>query len=274
MENAPLHRSYLFVPATRTERVAKAFAAGADAVIVDLEDAVAPADKAAAREAAARGLASGAGSILVRVNSPETQWFEEDLKLCAALGVGGVVLAKAERVDHVRHAVSRLKAPAPILPLIETARGYSALAALCEAPQVRRLVFGTLDFQLDLRIDGEGEELSCFRSGLVLASRVAGIQPPVDGVTVEIEDVERVRSDTARCRRWGFGGKLCIHPRQVPVVNECFRPGADAIAWARRIVAAAQAARGAAISVDGRMVDRPVILKAEEILGEAAKTRY
>lgn len=269
MQNAIL-RSYLFVPATRIDRVAKAVAAGPDAVIVDLEDAVPPADKVQARVAAARDL-SGAGPIFVRVNGPETEWFEEDLKLCAALRVAGVVLPKAERADQVRHAASRLKPATPILPLIETARGYAGLAALCEAPQVQRLVFGSIDFQLDLRIDGEGEELLYFRSGLVLASRVADIQPPVDGVTVEIDDAERVRGDTLRGKRLGFGGKLCIHPRQVAAVNACFRPSAGETAWAQRIVAAAEAANGAAVSVDGKMVDRPVILKAEEILREAAK---
>lgn len=269
MQNAIL-RSYLFVPATRIDRVAKALAAGADAVIVDLEDAVPPSDKAAARDAAARGL-SAAGSVFVRVNGPETEWFEDDLELCSALGIAGVVLPKAERAEHLRHVAQRLPRDTPILPLVESARGYAALPELCQAPQVQRLVFGTIDFQLDLRIDGEGEELLYFRSGLVLASRVADIQPPVDGVTVEIDDAERVRGDTLRGKRLGFGGKLCIHPKQVASVNACFSPGDEDIAWARRIVEAAQAANGAAVSVDGKMVDRPVILKAEEILRDAAR---
>lgn len=263
-------RSYLFVPATRTDRIAKAQAAGPDAVIVDLEDAVAPSDKAAAREAAARDL-PGAGAVFVRVNGPHSEWFEEDLKLCAALGLGGVIVPKAEAVEQLRHAAKRLKPGTPILPLIETARGYANLAALGKAPQVQRFVFGSIDFQLDLGITGEGDELLYFRSGLVLASRLAGIQPPVDGVSVEINDIERVREDALRGKRLGFGGKLCIHPRQVAPVNACFYPGAEDIAWAKRIVDAAAAAKGAAVAVDGKMVDRPVILKAEEILREAAQ---
>jgi citrate lyase subunit beta / citryl-CoA lyase len=265
-------RTFLFVPATRIERVSKAVAAGPDAVIVDLEDAVAPSDKTSAREAAAREL-PGAAPVFIRVNGPESEWFDADLELCAQVRARGVMLPKTERVDHVRHAAARLAPRTAILPLIETARGFAGLAALCETPQVQRLVFGSIDFQLDLGITGEGEELLYFRSGLVLASRVAGLQPPVDGVTVEIDDAQRVRDDALRARRLGFGGKLCTHPKQVGPVNETFRPSAEETAWARRIVEAANAAHGAAVALDGKMVDRPVILKAEEILREAARQR-
>lgn len=265
-----IRRTYLFVPATRTDRVAKAQAAGPDAVIVDLEDAVPISDKAAARDAASRDLCGTTG-LFVRVNGPETKWFEEDLKLCAAIGVAGVVVPKAEDPEHLRHVTQRLPAEVPILPLIETARGFGNLAALCAVPRVQRLVFGSIDFQVDLGITGEGEELLYFRSGLVLASRLAGLQSPVDGVTVEINDAKVVRDDALRARRLGFGGKLCIHPRQVAPVNECFRPTADDIAWAKRIVEAADVAKGGAVAVDGKMVDRPVILKAEEILRESER---
>jgi citrate lyase subunit beta/citryl-CoA lyase len=263
-------RSYLFVPATRADRVAKALASGADTVIVDLEDAVPPADKVFARDAAARELPEPA-QVLVRVNGPESTWLEEDLRMCMQAGVGGIVLPKTESAEHVAYAASRLPRGTRILPLIETGRGFAALASLCSAAQVQRLVFGTIDFQLDMGIEGEGDELLYFRSGLVLASRVAGLQPPVDGVTVEINDDARVREDTMRGKRLGFGAKLCIHPKQVALVNDCFRPSADEVEWANRIARAAQAANGAAVAVDGNMVDRPVILKAEEILREAAR---
>lgn len=262
-------RSYLFVPATRTDRVAKALATGADAVIVDLEDAVPPSEKGAARDAAARTL-PGAKPVFIRVNGPETEWLEDDLKLCAAIGVRGLVLPKAEKADHVRHVAGRIAPATAVLPLIETARGFAGLAEVCGAVQVQRLVFGSIDFQVDLGITGEGEELLYFRSGLVLASRIAGIQPPVDGVTVDIENPQTLGDDALRARRLGFGGKLCIHPKQVGQVNACFRPTADDVAWATRIVEAAQAANGAAVAVHGKMVDRPVILKAEEILREAS----
>jgi citrate lyase subunit beta/citryl-CoA lyase len=263
-------RTYLFVPATRTERVATARAAGPDAVILDLEDAVPISDKAVARDAALRVL-GGAAGIFVRVNGPETEWFEDDLKLCAEVAASGVVVPKAEDPDHLRYATQRLPTGVPILPLIETARGFSNLATLCAVTQVQRVIFGSIDFQVDLGIIGEGEELLYFRSGLILVSRLAGLQPPVDGVTVEINDAQVLRDDTLRAKRLGFGGKLCIHPKQVAPVNECFRPTADEITWARRIVEAAESARGGAVAVDGKMVDRPVILKAVGILSEAKR---
>lgn len=265
----PICRSYLFVPATRPERIAKALAAGAGAVIVDLEDAVPLSEKSAAREAAARALPLLA-PVFIRINGPESEWFEDDLKLCAAVAARGVLIPKAEEADQVRHAVDRLHERSAILPLIETARGFANRDALCRSSGVRRVVFGSIDFQLDLGISGEGDELLYFRSGLVLASRLASIQAPVDGVTVDINDLHAVREDTLRGKRLGFGAKLCIHPKQVAAVNECYRPTADEIEWAKRISEAAESADGAAVAVDGRMVDRPVILKAQEILREVA----
>ena len=265
-----ISRSYLFVPATRIERVPKALASGTDAVIVDLEDAVAPSEKSSARDALARGVPN-AQSVFIRVNGPDTEWFEEDLKLCRELGARGVVVSKAETHEQMHHVGSRLPSGAILLPLVETARGYANVAALCAVPGVQRLMFGSIDFQLDLGITGDREELLYFRSGMVLASRLAGIQAPVDGVTVDIENVERVQDDTLYARRLGFGGKLCIHPRQIAPVNQCFCPTADEIAWARRVVDAAGAADGGAVQVDGKMVDRPVLLKAQEILRESAR---
>ena len=158
-----------------------------------------------------------------------------------------------------------------ILPLIESAQGFWNVKALSQAPRGQRLVFGSIDFQLDLGINGDNEELLYFRSQLVLVSRIAGIQSPVDGVSTAIDDHEQLRSDTLRARRLGFGGKLCIHPKQVGQVNEAFRPGQNDVAWARRVLEAASTAQGAAVAVDGKMVDRPVILKAQEILDESER---
>lgn len=262
---APITRAYLFVPGSRIERVAKARAVLPEGVIVDLEDAVAPPDKDAAREAMARELWN-AEPVYVRINGPDTEWFEQDLNLCASLSLRGVLVPKTEDPEHIHRATVALAAKVPIIPIIETARGYANIAGLCEAPQVQRVAFGTIDFQLDLGIEGEDEQLVYFRSGLVLASRLAGLQPPIDGVTVALENVDQLRHDTMRGKRLGFGAKLCIHPKQVPTVLECFKPSAEEVAWAQRIVDAANAAQGAAVAVDGKMVDRPVILKAEEIL--------
>lgn len=264
-------RSYLFVPGNRPDRYAKAIAAGADAVIVDLEDAVPPNDKASTRAALAAWL-SPEHPVLIRVNGAESQWFREDLALCNAPGVAGVLLPKAERVEDIRVLAEHSGAGTPILALIETARGFWNASPLAQGPRVQRFVFGSIDFQLDLGIQGEEEELLYFRSQLVLVSRIAGLEPPVDGVTTAIDDAQRVRGDTLRAKRLGFGAKLCIHPRQVHVVNECFEPSAEEKSWARQIVEAAEAVHGAAVSVDGKMVDRPVIARAEAIL-ERVKRR-
>lgn len=262
-------RSYLFVPGNRPERFAKAEAAGADALIIDLEDAVPPAQKGAAREAASAWLAAGHRAF-VRVNGADSGCFEEDLQLGDLPGLEGFAVPKAERPEALAAAASRLSGAGVLLPIIETAAGFARADRLAAAPRVRRLMFGSIDFQVDLGIEGEGEELLYFRSSLVLVSRLAGLERPVDGVSTGLDDEAALQRDAARSRRLGFGGKLCIHPRQVPAVNRCFQPSAEESAWARRVIAAAEAAGGAAVSVDGRMVDRPVLLKAEQILAAVA----
>jgi len=260
-----IRHSYLFVPANRPERITKAQQAGADAVIVDLEDAVAPTDKATAREALARHL-SPSEPVLVRINAADTLWFADDLKLCEAPGVSGVLLPKAEEPQALAEVARVIGAGKCIVPIIETARGFDQARALATSGHAERLAFGSIDFQVDLGIEGEGEELLFFRSQLVLVSRLANLLPPIDGVTVEIDNADTLRTETRRGRRLGFGAKLCIHPKQVSVVNACFAPTTEEIAWAERVLAAASASKGSAVAVDGKMVDVPVIRKAEGIL--------
>jgi citrate lyase subunit beta/citryl-CoA lyase len=259
------HRSYLFVPADRPERYEKALAAGAGAVIVDLEDAVAPLAKVAARETLARWLPRAASQVLVRVNASETGWFADDLALCGHAAVAGVVLPKAERRADLAHA-SAIAAGRRLYPLIESAAGYDAMRTLASAPGVERLMFGSIDFQVDLGIADDGDALLAFRSQIVLASRLAGLRAPVDGVSTAIDDAEALRADALRARRLGFGAKLCIHPKQVAIVEQAFAPTEDERAWARRVMDAAERAKGGVVAVDGHMVDRPVLLRARAIL--------
>ena len=260
--------SLLFVPASRPERFAKALAAGADAVIIDLEDAVAPAEKDAARDALAAWL-DPAQPVLVRINAADTPWFVADLELLARPGIAGVVLPKAEHPDDVLVA-SHAGGGLPVLPLVESALGFEQRLALAHTDRVERLIFGQIDFQADMNMRCSEDELLPFRVALVLASRLAGIAAPIDGVTTAIDDAELLQADALRARRLGFGGKLCIHPRQVAVVNRSFAPSADEIAWAQRVIAADAASGGAAVAVDGKMVDRPVVLRAAAILADAA----
>lgn len=266
MDNA-LPRSYLFVPGDRPERFNKAYAAGADAVIVDLEDAVAPERKVAAQAAVAAWL-SPAKPVLLRINSADSEWFAADLELCKHPGVAGVVLPKAEQIA----ALERLTAARhdlAILPLIETAQGFANALQLAQFPHVQRLLFGSIDFQLDLGIEGDDDALLYFRSQLVLVSRLARIGAPVDGVTTALDHPQQLQADTSRARRFGFGAKLCIHPAQVAAVNRHFSPSEAELAWAQRVLAAADAAGGAAVAFDGKMIDRPVILRAERIMARA-----
>ena len=262
-----MDRSYLFVPGNRPERFDKAYAAGAHAVILDLEDAVAPADKAAAR-AAARAWLSPAKSVWLRVNGPESEWFGADLDLVALPGVKGVVCPKAEDVAAIGEIGRRAGAGARILALIESALGLWRAEAIARAPGVERLAFGSVDFQLDTAIAGDGDELLHARSHLVIASRVAGRLPPVDGVTLAIDDDAALRADVERSRRLGFGGKLCIHPKQVASVNAGFRaPEAD-VAWAKRVLEAAGASAGNAVRLDGKLIDRPIIDRARALVSQ------
>ena len=260
--------SWLFVPATRPERIPKALDCGAHMVIVDLEDAVAPNDKRAARTQLASAL-SAERRVVLRINAADTPWFDDDLAFAAQQpGVAGVVVSKSESVDVLQH----IAACAPrlaLLPLIETARGIAVAETLALHAGVVRLLFGSIDFRLDLDLGDDDESLLYFRSHLVLASRRAGRAAPVDGVSLSLDDDAALRADTARARRLGFGAKLCIHPRQVGVVNHGFCPTPEEVAWAQRVVALAE--QGDAVAVmDGRMVDRPVIEQARRVLARQA----
>lgn len=264
--NFSIPRSYLFVPGNRPDRFDKACRAGADVAIIDLEDAVPHAEKVAARAATIAWL-SAEKSVFIRINSADSEWFHDDLALSRLPGVAGIVLPKAERVADI--ALVANAGAKIILPLIESAQGFWNLDAVAHAPGVQRLLFGSIDFQLDVGIDGDNEELLYFRSQLVLISRIAGLASPVDGVSTAIDAPESVQADTVRARRLGFGAKLCIHPKQIAPVHAGFSPGQNDILWAKRVLEAAALANGAAVALDGKMIDRPVILKAEKILNAA-----
>ena len=257
-------RTLLFVPGNRPDRFDKATACGADAVILDLEDAVAPDAKAQARDAIANWL-SPERAVLVRVNGAETPWFQDDIAMALAPGVAGIVLPKVEKMERGLIAAC-VAAQKPILPMIESAVGLSNAGLIALAGGVRRLIFGSLDFQQDLGIDGEDLELLAYRSQLVLISRLAGLAAPVDGVSTVLNDPQLLRASALRARRQGFGGKLCIHPAQVGVVNAAFAPSERELSWAREVLEAAARSHGGAVAVNGAMVDRPLILKARAIL--------
>ncbi|HEY7787180.1 MAG TPA: CoA ester lyase [Casimicrobiaceae bacterium] len=259
-----MRRSYLFVPGNRPDRFSKACATRARAVIIDLEDAVAPDAKAGARKSLVEWLAPER-QVMVRVNAPGSEWFVDDLRACTNAAVTAIVLPKAERGEDVAQ-VAAICGARPVLPLIETARGLWNALAVAQAPNVQSLLFGSLDFQADL--GATDDDLLYARSELVLVSRVAGIDAPIDGVTTSIGDPALLRSDCQRARRLGFGGKLCIHPNQVDIVNRCFLPAPEDVAWAHRVVDAFAHSGGNAALLDGKMIDRPVLVKAQAMLAE------
>lgn len=262
-----LARSFLFVPGNRPERYAKALASGADMVIIDLEDAVAVSDKAAARSAirqAWRELSQAdRARLLVRINACDTPWHSDDLTLMLDLQPAGIVLPKAESATQIESLVRALDRPTSIIALIESALGVSNVNEIASVPQVVRLALGHIDLQSDLgmQCDSSETELLPVRFALVLASRLARIAPPIDGVTVRTDDATQMTNDTLRGKRMGFGARLCIHP-----AHAALAPSAEELAWARRVVAADQASGGAAVKLDGRMIDRPVVLLAQRTL--------
>jgi len=268
-------RSLLFVPGNRPERFAKAARSGADAVILDLEDSVPLADKATARRAIAahwRELMTLDVLLIVRINAEDSAAWPDDLATIGRLeGLAAVMVPKADSPE----TLSRLHATLgglPVLPLIETAAGFHAARALAAAAGVLRLAVGHIDFMADVGMacDDDESELVPLRFAVAMATREARLASAIDGVTVQTTDELRLREDTLRARRFGFGAKLCIHPRQVAVVHEALAPTVSELDWARRVIVADEAAAGAAVQLDGRMVDLPVVLHARRALARAA----
>lgn len=256
----------LFVPGDRPERFGKALAAGADAVIVDLEDAVAAEQKAAARTAIAENWPSE-GRLLLRINACGTPVQAEDLALARRLPLAGIVLPKAELAQDIS-TVHAAVPGVPVVALIESALGLANARILAATHGVARLAFGSMDYCADLGSSHTREALLMARSELVLASRLARRAGPIDGVTAAVGDATLAREDAAYAAHLGFAGKLCIHPDQIGPVLNGFQPSEEDIAWARRILTAATAAAGA-VKVDGAMVDAPVRSRAQQILRRA-----
>lgn len=264
-------RSFLFAPANHPRRVEKALASTADAAILDLEDAVPETEKEAARAALAEAMKlPRKARLYIRINALSTPHGLADL---AALpkGIDGVVIPKCESARDVGAAaayVPRLD----LMPTVETVRGLKAAEEIALAhAQVRRLAMGALDFALDLGLSpGHDEaELAPYRAQLVMASRLAGREPPIDSPSPDFRDLDALKISCERARRMGFQGKLCIHPDQIAVVQAAFAPTPEEVAEAERIVLAAEAAErqgmGAA-QVDGKMIDAPVVMRARRIL--------
>ncbi len=252
----------LFVPADRPERFAKAVNARPDAVIIDLEDAVAPDNKATARDGLARVLVelSSALPLIVRINAIGTSWHDDDLRIVKQLPLAVVMLPKSESDDDIKRVA--VQSEHPVIALIESAKGLENARKI--AKPAARLAFGSIDYAADLAMGHTQLSLLNARSEIVLASRLANIPAPLDGVTTAINAEDILLNDCAHAVELGFGGKLLIHPAQIAPAREGFKPSQQELDWACRVLDAAQSGN-AALRVDGAMVDAPVILRARQI---------
>jgi citrate lyase subunit beta/citryl-CoA lyase len=286
-----LNRTFLFVPGNHPRKVEKVFEAGADSVILDLEDAVAIAEKAATRQPVAEALKRPRNCrAYVRVNALDTGLTFADLEVVVTEGLDGIVLPMVERaadvlmVDWVitsleaKHGLEAGKID--LMPIIETGKGLANVREIAAAgvKRMKRLSFGAGDYTRDLGMEWSKAETELLpaRSEIVVASRAAELEPPIDTVYIHIRDDIGFRTSAAQIRDLGFQGKLCIHPGQIRLAHSVFTPTDEDTAWARRLIAAfdeAEAAGSASIQVDGYFVDYPIVVKARRIvaLSEAAK---
>lgn len=276
---APLARSYLYVPGHRPDRIAKALDTAADAVIIDLEDAVPPRERRHARAAVAEALREPAAQqIWVRVNAVASGLTDDDIDAAASPNLTGVRIAKVGSADDVQLVAARLATvgcDAWIQCLIESAAGLERIAEVARAdPRVAGVALGETDLAADLGVEID-EGLHYARSRCVVAARAAGLAPPVQSVFIDLGDEDGLRRSTETGRALGFLGRAAIHPRQVAVINEVFTPDETRIRAARELIAALEHAygegRAAFVLEDGRFVDPAVVESARRTLAIAAR---
>ena len=267
-------RSFLFVPGDRADRFDKAAGSGAHAIILDLEDAVAADRKSLAREFVlkwAANIDNAKGTqVVVRINAVGTPAHEDDLRCVAKLPSSvSVMLAKSEPGSMAELALEQIQARS-VIALVETVAGVVGLRTTAGMPHVSRLAFGNVDFALDAGMspDDDQSELAAVRNAFVLESRFAGLLPPIDGVLLETNDVIKIGAHVQRAKRMGFSATLCIHPRQAAAVNIGFLPSSEEFDWAERVIAAFAASNGAAVALEGKMIDAPVVERARRFLAQ------
>jgi citrate lyase subunit beta/citryl-CoA lyase len=283
-------RSFLFAPGNHPRKVEKVFDVGADGVILDLEDAVANDEKVATREVIVAALQRPRRNLgYVRVNSFETEFCFGDLEAVTGGGLDGIILPMVENASQllaVDWMLTNLERKAgleigkvDLVPILETGKGIAALPEIagCDS-RVRRMAFGAGDYSLDMNMEWSLDEveLDDARARMVLASRAADLEPPIDTVWIHIKDLEGLRKSSERAQRMGFQGKMCIYPPQVAIVNDVYSPGAAEIEHAERVVAAFEEAEkqgSSSIQLDGYFIDYPIVYKAQRLLDAAQKIR-
>jgi citrate lyase subunit beta/citryl-CoA lyase len=284
-------RTALFVPGNRPDRIVKAFGTGADVVIIDLEDAVPLSEKESSRPNVREKVAEFADRmILVRTNALGSAFVDGDLDEAIVEGVNGIILPKVERADDITKINELLikveknralpEGSICVFPLIESAAGvqhiYDIVSKKTKPERIYTVMFGAADYTLDMGIEMtmEGNELFYARSRIAIACRAAGIAPPVDTpFMIDLKNTEALISDAGRAKELGFQGKLVIHPNQVEPCNKIFSPLPEEIKKAEKIVKAfeeAESAGMAAIQLEGKFIDYPVVKRSKDILALAA----
>ncbi|WOI57733.1 CoA ester lyase [Palleronia sp. LCG004] len=259
----------LFLPAARLDRLDKALNSGADAVILDLEDAVSEAEKPGARAGLKGALPDTPPvPVLLRINGGDTPFFDEDVSAASVLPVAAIVVPKAS--DRGICAEVTRRTGKPVIGIIESALGVHHAHDVAGA--CRRLAFGSIDLAADLGIAHDRQALAFARSAVVMASRLAGLVPPWDGVTIATGDAEAVADDCRHGTMMGFGGKMLIHPAQIAPARAAMAPSGAERDWAHRVVAAAEKSTDA-VKLDGEMIDAPVVARARQILARADRVR-
>ncbi len=268
----PHLRSLLFAPGNDGRKLAKALASAADAVVCDLEDAVAPAGKDAAREVVAQALSETSGAEparLVRINAAGTAWFAADVAFVATLALEGLVLPKASP-----DAVEALGPDGPpVVAIVETAMGLRTAFEIASQPRVAALLLGSVDLgaEVGLETRPDGQEILYARSKVAIDSTAAGLRGPFDVVHLDFEDEAGLEEQCRLARALGFRGKASIHPAQLETINRVFAPSEQEIEWARTVVDAFEGQSEGVLAVNGTMVDRPVVERARRVLREAGR---
>jgi citrate lyase subunit beta/citryl-CoA lyase len=281
------NRTFLFTPGNHPRKVEKVFDAGADAVILDLEDAVAISEKPATRAVVVEALQKPRRCRgYVRVNALDTTFCFEDIQAVVAKGVDGIILPKVERaadlqmVDWMMTGLEKRQGlpegGIDLIPIIETGKGIAEARSIAGAgiARMKRVSFGAGDYTRDMGMEWtlDESELAPYQAEVVLASRINNLEPPLDTVYIHIREEEAFLRSCRRARNMGFQGKLCIHPVQVAPANASFSPTAEETAFARKVISAfaeAEAAGSASIQIDGYFVDYPIVMKAERIVALA-----
>lgn len=258
-------RSLLAVPGHRPDRFAKAVASGADLVMLDLEDSVGVALKDQARDNVDQWLSGGnAATCVVRINDASTPWHRADLSMLAGHHTV-VVVPKITQARDVVTVLRQLGAGARVIAILETAAGILRAEEISGTPGVVRTIFGNADLGSELAVDpADGRPFGYARSTVVLAAAANHLPQPLDGATVALEDTDAVAEDSRRAAALGFGGKACLHPRQVAVVNDIFTPSPEVLAWARDVLASTE--DGSVVRLNGEIVGKPILDRARRIL--------